>query len=127
MPKSIKNAALALIFSCIATLIAAAVEGIWFEGLGFDEPLIFGTNLLWIIVVAWLIYDVIKNKNDIRIAIGLVSLLSIGFLISDLIDFGFNLAQAFYAFEIILFGVALYYLSIIDSKAWYEDKKSKQA
>jgi hypothetical protein len=127
MPKSIKNAALALIFSCIATLIAAAVEGIWFEGLGFDEPLIFGTNLLWIVVVAWLIYDVIKNKNDIRIAIGLVSLLSIGFLISDFIDFGFNLAQAFYAFEIILFGVALYYLSIIDSKAWYEDKKSKQA
>ena len=125
MPKSIKNAALALTFSCVSTLIAAIIEGIEFNGLGFDEPLIFGTNLLWIAVVAWLIYDVIKNKNDVRIAIGLVSLLSIGFLISDYIDFGFNLAQAFYGFEIILFGVALYYLSISESKSWYEGDKSK--
>jgi len=123
-PKQIKQAAIALIISLISSLIAVYVDGLAFEEMGFNDPWILGTNIIWALVIAWIIWDLFKGKKGIPITLILVGLIMLVALIWDYIEFGFSLAQVFYAIEILLFIVTYYFVMTPQSKAWFANKQS---
>ena len=47
IPLTVKLTVLALLISLAATLTAVFFEGKEFEGMGFSDPSISGTNLVW--------------------------------------------------------------------------------
>ncbi len=118
MPTDIKKSAIALLISLISTFIAVYFDGLEFEQIGFDDPWILGTNAIWALVVAWIIWDLLKGKG-IKLTLVLVGLIMLAALIWDVFEFGFNTAQLFYTVEIIMFVVAYYFVTTPQSKAWY--------
>ena len=118
MPTDIKKSAIALLISLISTFIAVYFDGLEFEQIGFDDPWILGTNAIWALVVAWIIWDLLKGKG-IKLTLVLVGLIMLAALIWDVFEFGFNTAQIFYTVEIIMFVVAYYFVTTPQSKAWY--------
>lgn len=103
-----QKASLALTFSCIATLIAVYLDSREFNNIGFDNPWIFSTNMLWVLVVCWLIWDLFKGKN-IQLSLILVSAIMLASLIWDSYQFGFGLAQGFYVVELLMFACAYWF------------------
>ncbi len=119
MPKHIKIAILALIISLISTLVAVVFDGLEFEEVSFSEPAILGTNVLWALVIAWVIWDLYRGK-DIKWTLILVGLIMIFSLVWDIATYGFGLAQGFYALEIIMFAVAYIYTQSGESREWFD-------
>jgi len=46
LPSDIKKAAIALVISCISTLIAVYVDGLEFEEISFSDPVTLGINIV---------------------------------------------------------------------------------
>jgi hypothetical protein len=124
LPSSIQKAAIALVLSCVSTLLGVYFDGIEIDGLGFNDPLILGTNIIWALVVAWMIVDLLYRRKDIRLTILFVGVVILAFLVWDLVDFGFGLAQLFYAFELAMFVLAFVFLRTDASRTWYATKSS---
>ena len=103
-----QKAGLALVFSCIATLIAVYFDSREFDDLGFDNPWILSTNMLWVLIVCWLIWDLFKGKN-IRLSLLLVGAIMLASLSWDSYQFGFGPAQLFYAIELLMFACAYWF------------------
>ncbi|MES2820212.1 MAG: hypothetical protein V4812_14640 [Pseudomonadota bacterium] len=118
MPSDIKKAALALMLSCVSTLIAVYFEGLEYGEISLGDPLILGVNIAWICVVAWIIRDLLR-ANDIKATLILVGVILIVFLAWDLVEYGFGVPHLFYAFELAMFIVAYCFVSSKESKAWY--------
>jgi len=121
LPSDIKKAAIALIISCISTLIAVYFDGLEFEELSYSDPFTLGINAIWALVVAWIIWDLIKGK-DIKLTLVLVGAIMFAGLIWDFIEFGFSVAQIFYAVELLMFILAYFLVKSEESKAWYSVK-----
>ncbi|MBC3875895.1 hypothetical protein [Undibacterium flavidum] len=103
-----QKAGLALILSCMSTLIAVYLDSLEFEEIGFDNPWIFSTNMLWVLVVLWLIWDLFRGKN-IQQSLILTGAVMLASLIWDSYRFGFGLAQLFYTLELLLFASAYWF------------------
>lgn len=123
LPTDIRKAAIALVISLIATLTAVYFDGLAYEGLGFSDPLIVGANVIWALFIAWIVRDLFKGKG-IKLTLILVGLIMITFLVWDVLDFGFSIAQVFYAIEILMFAAAYYFVTTPQSKAWFASKLS---
>lgn len=121
MTKDINIAIFALIISLISTVIAVFVNGLEFEEISFSNPAILGTNMLWATVIAWMIWDLYRGKN-IKWSLILVVLVILIFLIWEVIEYGFGLAQGFYSLEIIMLLVAYIFTQTTKSKKWFESK-----
>jgi len=121
MPKNIKIAILALIISLVSTLMAVYVDGQEFEELSFNDPVILGTNIIWALIIAWVIWDLCRGKG-IKWTLILVGLILLGALIWETINFGFGVAQSFYALEIIMFVVAYFCTESSEGRRWFEQK-----
>lgn len=115
MPVNIKKASVALIISLIASLAAVYIDGLEYEGLGFDDPIIFSVNVVWALVIVWVVWDLLRGK-DIKWTLVLVGLVMLFSLIWDIVDFGFGLAQSFYALELIMFMVAYFFVQSPECK-----------
>lgn len=118
MPTDIKKAAIALIISCVSALIGVYIDGIEVEGAGFSDPYTLGFNAVWALVIAWIIWDLLKGKS-IKITLLLVGVIMLLSLAWDYIEFGFGISQIFYAIELIMFVLAYFWLSTRESKEWY--------
>lgn len=118
MPSDLKKAALALVISCISTLIAVYFDGYEIGRVGFDDPFVLGMNIVWTFVIAWLIWDLYKGK-DIRLSLVLVGAVMLAALIYDYIDLGFGIAQVFYSMELLMFCIAFVLANSKESRAWY--------
>lgn len=118
MPSDIKKAALALVFSCISTLTAVYFDGLEFEEISYSDPFILGINVVWALIIAWIIWDLINGK-DIKLTLVLVGAIMLISLVWDFSEFGFGMAQVFYAVELLMFAVAYFLVSSKESKAWY--------
>ena len=110
----IKRSIIALILSAISSLVAVVFDGISDEEIGFSNPVILTTNLIWIAIVIWIIYLVIKKKN-VTTALLILCIISGYYLVTDYLDFGYNHAQIFYTAEIIFFLISAYYLNQLNS------------
>jgi len=121
LPSDIKKAAIALIISCLSTLTAVYFEGVEFEKLSYSDPFTFGINAIWALVVTWIIWDLINGK-DIKPTLLLVASIMLAALIWDFIQFGFSVAQVFYAVELFMFILAYFLVKSEKSKAWYSAK-----
>jgi hypothetical protein len=124
LPTNIKKAALALILSCISTLFAVYFDGLVYENIGFNEPIILGTNIVWTLIVAWIIFDLLRAKN-IKLTLILVSIIMLISLIWDVTQYEFGIAQIFYVFELAMFIAAYVFVTSESSKAWYAEKAHK--
>lgn len=103
-----QKAGLALVFSCMTTLIAVYLDSREFDNIGFDNPWILSSNMLWVLVVCWLIWDLFKGKN-IQLSLILVGAIMLASLAWDSYQFGFGLAQLFYAIELLMFACAYWF------------------
>ena len=121
MPSDIKKAAIALIISCIACLIAVYFDGIDYEEIGYSNSFILGFNILWVFIIAWIIWDLFKGKS-IKWTLILVGLIMLVSTIWDTLNYGFGMAQLFYAIELLFFIVAFLFISTQRSKTWYAEK-----
>ena len=118
LPSDIKKAAVALVFSCISTLTAVYFDGLEFEEISYNDPFILGINVVWALIIAWIIWDLVNGK-DIKLTLVLVGAIMLASLAWDFSEFGFGMAQAFYAVELLMFAVAYFLVSSKESKAWY--------
>lgn len=123
MPADIKKAAIALVISLISTLIAVYFDSVEYQELAFSDPLIIGTNFIWALMVAWIIWDLFRGKS-IRLTLILVGIIMIAALIWDFLFYGYKPAQIFYAIEILMFAVSYSFVSSGQSKTWFACKQS---
>lgn len=118
MPPDLKKAALALVISCISTLVAVYFDGFGIERRGFDDPFVLGMNVIWTFVIAWMISDLYKGK-DIKLSLVLIGAVMLAALIYDYIDMGFGIAQVFYSIELLMFCIAFLLVNSKESRVWY--------
>jgi len=120
VPSDIKKAAIALVISCISTLIAVYFDGLEYDGISFNDPFTLGINIVWTLVIAWIIWDLFKGK-DIKLTLILVGAIMLAALLYDWFEFGFSAAHIFYAIELLMFGFAYYLVKTKQSRAWYSE------
>lgn len=123
MPATVKAIVVALFISLVATLIAAYLEGQEFEGMGFGDPLISGTNFIWALVVVWMMWDLFRKRN-IELSLLFVGIVIIAFTIWDFIDFGVSLSLLFYVVEFLMFAVSYALIKTEQSKLWLSSSKT---
>jgi hypothetical protein len=126
VPTDIKKAAIALVISCISTLIAVYFDGLDVEGIGFSDPLTLGMNVIWTFIIGWIIWDLFKGK-DIKLTLIIVGLIMLASLIWDIAGYGFGFAQLFYVLEILMFVAAYFFVSTKESRSWYLENANKNA
>jgi hypothetical protein len=120
LPNDIKKAAIALIISCISTLIAVYFDGLKIDDYGYSDPITLAFNFIWTFIIAWIIWDLFKGKNikPTLIAVGVVMVFS---LYWDFDEFGYNAAQIFYLIELLMFVVAGFFIQTKQSQSWYKE------
>lgn len=121
MPSDIKKAAIALMISCISTLIAVYFDGLKFEEISYSDPFTFGINIVWTLIIAWIIWDLFKGK-DIKLTLVLVGAIMLASLVFDFVVLGFGIAQVFYSVELLMFVCAYFLVRTEESRAWYSAK-----
>ncbi|QTN30119.1 hypothetical protein HZ993_10115 [Rhodoferax sp. AJA081-3] len=121
MPFDIKKAVIALVISCVSTLLAVYFDGHAIQEISFDNPLILGTNLIWALVVAWIIWDLTKGKN-IKPTLMLVGAVLLAFVGWEVFEYGFGVPQMLYALELAMFGAAYFFVSTEESLSWCKRK-----
>ena len=126
MPFDIKKAVIALVISCISTLLAVYFDGLEIQEISFDNPLILGTNLIWALVVAWIIWDLTKGKN-IKPTLMLVGAVLLAFVAWEVFEVGFGVPQMLYALELAMFGAAYFFVSSAESESWRKQKLDNTA
>ena len=126
MPFDIKKAVIALVISCISTLLAVYFDGLEIQEISFDNPLILGTNLIWALVVAWIIWDLLKGKN-IKPTLILVGAVLLAFVAWEVFEYGFGVPQMFYVVELAMFGAAYFFVSSAESESWRKQKLDNTA
>lgn len=117
MPFDIKKAVIALVISCASTLLAVYFDGLEIKEISFKNPLILGTNLIWAVVVAWIIWDLLKGKN-IKPTLVLVGAVLLAFTAWEMYEYGFGVPQFFYVLELAMFGAAYIFVNSEESKSW---------
>ena len=120
MPSDIKKAAIALIISCISTLIAVYFDGIEYEEISYSDPFTLGINIVWTLIIAWIIWDLLKGK-DIKLTLILVGAIMLASLSYEWFEYGFGIAQIFYAVELLMFVFAYFLVKSKESRAWYSE------
>ena len=126
MPFDIKKAVIALVISCISTLLAVYFDGLETKEIGYNNPLILGTNFIWALVVAWIIWDLLKGK-DIKLTLILVGAVMLAAMGWDVYEYGFGVPQLFYAIELAMFGATYIFVSSQESKSWRIKKLENKA
>ena len=121
MPSDIKKAAIALVISCVSTLVAVYFDGLDFEEISFSDPFTLGINIIWALIIAWIIWDLFRGK-DIKLTLLLVGAIMLASLIWDISEFGFGMAQLFYALELLMFVAAYFFVNTKEGKSWYSAK-----
>lgn len=122
MPLDVKKAIASLILSFFARLLADYVDSIYIEGYEFFDSLILGLHLLWLTVLAWIIYDILKKK-DIDFSLFAVSAILISITVAEYMEFGFMLSHIFTVLEIVFILLSVYFLKSGNSKLWASEKK----
>jgi hypothetical protein len=118
MPSSVKNACIALFFSCISTFVAVYFNGIEFEEMSFSDPLALGMNFIWTIIVAWLIWSLYRGR-DIKVTLLIVSSIMLLSVMWGILSYGFSWSELFYSIEMIMFLIAYCFLRSNESKEWF--------
>ncbi len=118
MPSDIKKSAVVLVISCISTLLAVYFDGFEFPEVSYSNPLIFGMNLIWALIIVWIIWDLLKGK-DIKLTLIFVGVIMLFSLVWDFFEFGFGIAQGFYVVELLMFVIAYFLVNSKESRAWY--------
>ena len=126
MPFDIKKSVFALVISCISTLFAVYFDGLEIQEISFNNPLILGTNLIWALVVAWIIWDLLKGKN-IKPTLILVGAVLLAFVAWEVFEYGFGVPQMFYVVELAMFGAAYFFVSSAESESWRKQKLDNTA
>ncbi len=124
MPVQIKRAIIALVLSCIASLTAVVFDLFHTGSLVISSPANLFFGLIWIFIIAWLIFDVVKRKRDIRLTLVIVSVIMFLSSALDFFDETFRMSYVFEVVELVLWIVALYYLDTKPSKDWYQGVRS---
>jgi len=124
MPKNLKTSIVLLILSCVSCLIAVYIEGKELGESFFEDPFIAGFNIIWVLVIIWLIYDLIKGK-DISVTLILVGFVMLGSILFELYEFGFGNAHYFFISELSLFIITYLLLNTSSSKEWFEKHITK--
>lgn len=122
MPLTIRAIALALLASLAANLIATWLEGTEFEGMGFSDPLIFGTSFVWTLVVIWILWDLYRGRN-IELSLLFVGLIIIVFAVWDFHDYGISLSLIFYLIEFTMFLGSWFLIRAPQSRRWLKAHK----
>jgi len=112
---------MALVISCVSTLIAVYFDGLDFEEISFSDPFTLGINIVWALIIAWIVWDLFRGK-DIKLTLIIVGAIMLASVVWDIFEFGFGMAQLFYVLELFMFVVAYFLVSTKESKSWYSAK-----
>jgi len=119
MPSSIKNAMIVLVFSLVSALIGAYFDGIEVDELGFDDPITLVLNLIWAVMIAWIIWDLYRARS-IKWTLILVGVIMLTSLVWNYLEFGASKSQVFYLIELLMFAVAYFFTSTKSAKGWFK-------
>ena len=120
MPSHILFAVVALILSCISSLVSLIFNEIEGTGLGYSDTWSLSFSVLWVGIIAWLIWDIVKKRRDIRVTLAIVSVIM--FLSVSLSSFDSNarFALIFEGLELVLWVGAFILLGTKQSQGWYQ-------
>jgi len=121
MPITIKAAAVALLSSLVAALIGAYFDGIEVEELGFDDPITLVINIVWAIVIGWIIWDLYRARS-IKWSLILIGGIQLTSIVWNYIEFNFSYSQLFYIIEFLMFVITYIFTSSKPSKEWFASK-----
>ena len=116
MNKSIKVSIVLLIASCVSYLLSTYFD----EMLDYDS-IMLSFDALWLAVISWIIFYLIKKKNVTKTIFILAGICAV-FTIFDCIEFGIRLPVYFNTAEILLFLCTGIILKRIDDTYWITDK-----
>ena len=119
MPSSIKNAMIVLVLSLVSALIGAYFDGIEVDELGFDDPITLVLNLIWAVMIAWIIWDLYRARS-IKWTLILVGVIMLASLVWNYLEFGASKSQVFYLIELLMFAVAYFFTSTKSAKGWFK-------
>ena len=118
MPLTVRLVAIALVISLASTLTAVFLEGQEYDGMGFTEPLISGTNIIWALVVVWMLWDLFRKRN-IESSLLFIGIVIVVFTAWNFIDFGFSLPLMFYLVELLMFVISYVLIRTQQSRKWF--------
>ena len=120
MPSHILFAVVALILSCISSVVSLIFNEIEGTGLGYSDTWSLSFSVLWVAIIGWLIWDIVKNRRDVRVTLAIVSVIMFLSVSLSSFDFDARFALLFGALELVLWVVALVLLGTKQSKGWYQ-------
>ena len=119
MPVQIRNAVIALILSCISSLVSLVLNEVEGGEYGYSDTYSLVFSLIWVVIIIWIVWDVVKNRKDIRITLVIVSIIMFGATLLDLLASEFMFARVFDGIELVLWLIAFLFLNTRESKDWY--------
>ena len=121
MPLDVKKAIASLILSFLSMLSADYLNSLYLQAHTFFNPYVLGMNVVWAVVLAWIISEILKKRNVIPSLYG-VSAVVAYFLVTEFAETGFTPSQIFNVLEIVFFLIPVYFLKTANTKLWIEEK-----
>jgi len=120
IPKEIINTALVLLLALVSTFTGTYLDmGFYTESKGYD-PYIYSIDIIWALIVFWLIWDLIIKKKDLRIILLILSVIILILSIWNTYEYGFLYSTITGIFELGLYLWAYYMLASDGAKLWYK-------
>jgi hypothetical protein len=116
LPSDIKKTVIALLVSCVFTLISSYFNGD-FEAIGFNDPFTVSIYAILTLLIAWLTWDLFRGKA-IKLPLLLAGTTILASLIWDISEFGFGMTQLLYVLELLLFGIHVMWILLIVWLIW---------
>lgn len=121
MPLDVKKAIASLILSFVAMLLVDYIDSLYIEGYDFFSLFMLGINLVWLVVIVWIVSDILQKKNVVPTLYG-VSAVMLCFLVVEFIEAGFVQSQIFVILEIVFLLLPVHFLKSESAKLWLAGK-----
>ncbi|NNE66579.1 MAG: hypothetical protein HKN33_08425 [Pyrinomonadaceae bacterium] len=124
MPGDIKAAAIAIVVSCVFSMTSRSLDYIYPSDVGGNDTIDVVFAFIWIALIIWIVWDLLRNRRDIRLTLGVVSVIMFIGNAASLLTGAFTAARLFEVLELLSWLGAFYFLNTTQAKEWYKLPKS---
>lgn len=125
MPNEIKATILILIVSSCLMFVGTYLEmDFYTEGGGYD-PYIYTMDIVWALIVAWIIWDIAISKKDLKNTFLILAGIVFVFGVWNTIEYGFLYTTLLSAFEMVAYLYAYRLLKSNSVANWQMEANSK--
>ena len=123
IPGDIKAAAIAIVVSCVFSIVSRVLDYIYPTEFGGNETIDVVFTVIWILLITWIVWDLLRNRRDIRLPLAVVSVIMFAGNAASLLAGYFSTARLFEILEMLVWLGAFYFLNTSQSKEWYKAVK----